>query len=138
MSHVGMREALMTKLHLSERELRPLARTLERREAELRRKIVEERERADDEGLALAKGAGDAADQAFARIQFDIDYQRIDGVVAELRELAAARERLENGVFGVCVDCGEPIDPARLNVAPAAARCAICQERYEYAHVLRH
>lgn len=129
----------MNKVHLSARELRPLARTLERREAELRRKIAEERERTDDEGFAeLANGTGDAADQAFARIQFGIDYQRIDGVLAELRELAAARERLENGVFGVCIDCGEPIDPARLKVAPAAARCAGCQERYEYARVVRH
>ena len=129
----------MTKTRLSTRELRPLVRTIERREDELRRKLAEERERTAEEVFPeLVDGTGDAADHAFARSQLDIGNYRIDGLLAELREFAAARERLQSGIFGACVDCGELIDLARLEVAPAAARCATCQERYEYARAVRH
>jgi DnaK suppressor protein len=129
----------MSKFHLSERRLKPLARAIERREAELRREIAEERERANSEGFSeIAESTGDAVDKAFARVRSGIEYQRIDGHLAEIRELAAARQRMESGIFGSCVDCGEPIDPARLDAYPAAARCALCQDRYERARVMRH
>ena len=129
----------MAKTGIDERELRPLVRAIERREEELRREIAEERERAAAEGFSeLAEHVGDAVDQAFARIRADIEHQRIDGHVAEIRELEAARSRLESGVFGICLDCGEAVDRERLKVFPAAARCAICQARLERARAVRH
>jgi RNA polymerase-binding transcription factor DksA len=51
--------------------------------------------------------------------------------VAELREVDAARRRLAEGVYGVCVDCGSDIGLQRLRAEPAAARCIECQERHE-------
>jgi RNA polymerase-binding transcription factor DksA len=33
--------------------------------------------------------------------------------------------------FGLCIDCGSPIDHARLAAAPYAARCVSCQVQYE-------
>ncbi len=129
----------MTKAQITDRQLRPLVLAIERREAELRREIAEERERANVEGYAeLVNHGGDAADQAFARIRAGIEEKRIDRHLAEIRELEAARARLENGMFGVCVQCHEPIDPARLNAFPGAARCAICQERFERGGPVHH
>ena len=46
----------------------------------------------------------------------------------------AAEERLRNGEFGTCVDCGVQIPAERLNAMPASARCVECQERYERTH----
>jgi DnaK suppressor protein len=43
----------------------------------------------------------------------------------------AALKRLEAGVYGVCVDCGEQIATARLEFRPEAARCLACQELFE-------
>jgi len=54
--------------------------------------------------------------------------------VDELRQIAAAKERMDRGEYGECVDCGVDIAFARLEVQPAAARCVPCQERYERAH----
>jgi RNA polymerase-binding transcription factor DksA len=42
-----------------------------------------------------------------------------------------ALERLKKGTYGICLDCGEPIDRARLNALPAAKRCLDCQRRLE-------
>ena len=37
--------------------------------------------------------------------------------------------RLDNGSYGVCVDCGQPVPEGRLEVKPEAARCLICQSK---------
>jgi RNA polymerase-binding transcription factor DksA len=48
-----------------------------------------------------------------------------------LDEIAAAIQRINDGSYGRCVDCELEIDPARLEVLPAAARCSFCQELFE-------
>jgi DnaK suppressor protein len=50
--------------------------------------------------------------------------QRRRGVRA--RAIEAALARLEAGEYGECVRCGEPIDPRRLALDPAAAQCMPC------------
>lgn len=50
---------------------------------------------------------------------------------AELRLVEEALSRMEAGTYGVCVDCGTEIPPARLKAAPEAARCIPCQEKVE-------
>ena len=49
----------------------------------------------------------------------------------ELRRIAAALQRLEDDDFGCCVDCGEDIVPARLEIDPAATLCIDCAEKQE-------
>lgn len=46
----------------------------------------------------------------------------------EMARVSAALARLEAGEFGVCVACGEDIDPRRLDIDPAAARCIDCAQ----------
>ncbi|HEX2543063.1 MAG TPA: TraR/DksA family transcriptional regulator [Caldimonas sp.] len=54
--------------------------------------------------------------------------------VDELRQIAAAQERMARGEYGECVDCGIDIPFQRLQAQPAAARCVPCQEKYEQTH----
>ena len=57
--------------------------------------------------------------QAMARAtQARRDQQRL--------KIAAALDRMEEGEFGYCVDCGEDIPPARLELDPTAAKCITC------------
>jgi DnaK suppressor protein len=42
-----------------------------------------------------------------------------------------ALERLQNGTYGVCVMCKEPIHPDRLALMPEAPACAPCLERHQ-------
>ena len=46
--------------------------------------------------------------------------------LAETRMIRAALNRIEAGVFGICVACGEPISEERLRAVPHAARCRNC------------
>jgi DnaK suppressor protein len=43
----------------------------------------------------------------------------------------AALARLREERYGVCIDCGEPIAPARLLAYPTATRCIECQQTHE-------
>ncbi len=42
-----------------------------------------------------------------------------------------ALERLANGEYGVCLDCGEAISEARLKARPYALFCIKCKSRHE-------
>ena len=71
----------------------------------------------------------DLADESIAALLSDVGNAEPRDV-AELREVDAARRRLAEGVYGVCVDCGSDIGLQRLRAEPAA-RCIECQERHE-------
>jgi len=43
-------------------------------------------------------------------------------------EIRAALERIDNGSFGICLNCEEEIAARRLAAVPWAALCIICQE----------
>lgn len=46
-------------------------------------------------------------------------------------QVVAALQRLEDGSYGRCVDCGREIPAARLEVRPEAARCVEDQAKAE-------
>ena len=50
------------------------------------------------------------------------------------RDFKDVQQRLEEGTYGTCVDCGQPIPDARLEVRPEATRCVADQEKYEAAN----
>jgi len=48
-----------------------------------------------------------------------------------LREIEDALARLDEGSFGVCEMCSEPIEPKRLTAIPYARLCIKCQSEIE-------
>ncbi|HEU0222956.1 MAG TPA: TraR/DksA family transcriptional regulator [Paracoccaceae bacterium] len=46
--------------------------------------------------------------------------------LAEIRAIEAALKRVEDGTFGICVACGDPISEERLDAVPYAPRCRNC------------
>ncbi len=46
-----------------------------------------------------------------------------------LREIDDALRRIENGLYGTCLDCEEPISAKRLDAVPWARYCVACQEK---------
>jgi DnaK suppressor protein len=65
----------------------------------------------------------------------DVDRQDaiIEAANDQRAQVLAALARLDNGTYGVCVDCGRPIPEARLEVRPEAARCVEDQAKAEAA-----
>jgi DnaK suppressor protein len=49
----------------------------------------------------------------------------------ELQRIAAALRRIEDGSYGDCLACGEPIAPGRLAADPTATHCLACAEAAE-------
>ncbi len=48
-----------------------------------------------------------------------------------LTEIEAALRRFEDDEYGECVECGDYINPRRLEARPAASMCIGCQEEVE-------
>jgi DnaK suppressor protein len=60
--------------------------------------------------------------------------RRLDASLKANHVLPAQRlalARLRSGIYGICVDCEDPIDPKRLEKVPAALRCVGCQTESE-------
>ena len=50
---------------------------------------------------------------------------------AMLRSIEAALKRINDGEYGLCRDCDEPINPKRLEFDPTALRCIECESERE-------
>jgi DnaK suppressor protein len=48
-----------------------------------------------------------------------------------LGQIEAALERIEDGVYGACLECGTNIPKTRLNAIPYTAHCVKCAAKLE-------
>jgi RNA polymerase-binding protein DksA len=51
----------------------------------------------------------------------------LDHVERQLEDIDQALKRLKKGTYGLCTNCGDSIQPARLEVIPTADLCIECQ-----------
>lgn len=49
-----------------------------------------------------------------------------------LKLIDDALVRFDNGTYGLCLDCGQEIDAARLEAIPYAPLCLSCQSKREH------
>jgi len=73
----------------------------------------------------------DSADQSINSISKESLFQRSSDRRRLLRMIDAAVLRIENGTFGLCVGCGDEINPRRLDALPWTQYCLHCQEDLE-------
>lgn len=50
---------------------------------------------------------------------------------AMLRNIEAALQRIDDGSYGLCIDCDEPIAVKRLEFDPTVSRCVSCESKRE-------
>ncbi len=48
---------------------------------------------------------------------------------SKIKSLEEALRRADEGGYGICEVCGQPIDPARLSILPDTKRCVGCAQR---------
>jgi DnaK suppressor protein len=48
-----------------------------------------------------------------------------------LESIETALEKVEDGIYGLCEDCGNPISKARLTAIPYATMCIKCAQKNE-------
>lgn len=119
--------------NLTDGQLKTLRELLRQREATAQAEIRTEAVRRGDEPYAeLAGAVTDVGDAATADLIVDTDNALMGMQLAELRDIAAARERIEHERYGICVDCKQDIDYDRLQAYPTAKRCVRCQGVHEH------
>lgn len=73
----------------------------------------------------------DAGDQALSSTLETLNKSLQDSEFDEYNRIVHALSKIEDGTYGICIDCNEPIPERRLKYYPNAARCLVCQEIYE-------
>ncbi len=54
---------------------------------------------------------------------------RVEEIEHLLDAVESALDRLDDGTYGTCATCGQPIDDARLRADATALECAVCDAR---------
>jgi DnaK suppressor protein len=100
---------------------------LERKAAELRERLSAERAAEVVQRPEEPLDFGDWCQKSHDEWLF-LNQNRLE--MALLRDIEAALRRIEEGGYGRCQECAEPISIRRLSVLPWARFCASCQERF--------
>lgn len=77
----------------------------------------------------MAEKAGDlpdVSDRASEGFEDELAVGLIAIEAAKLDDIEAAIQRIDDGSYGLCVDCGKAIPRKRLEVLPFARRCLTC------------
>lgn len=77
----------------------------------------------------MAEKAGDlpdVSDRASEGFEDELAVGLIAIEAAKLDDIEAAIQRIDDGSYGLCVDCGKAIPRKRLEVLPFARRCLAC------------
>jgi len=76
--------------------------------------------------LGYGNHMADDASEAFEQAKELALHQNAGRLLVQVEEALA---RFDQASYGLCVHCGEEIDPARLEALPYVALCLRCQQR---------
>ena len=81
--------------------------------------------------LGESSAFADEVDQIQATASREVGLATREMLLTRVNHLSAALDRLNEGEYGVCVECAEPIAPARLHALPEVQTCVRCQAGLE-------
>jgi DnaK suppressor protein len=73
----------------------------------------------------------DPTDRAAAESDRSFELRIRDRERKLLGKIKEAIERIDNGIYGTCEECGDPIAPERLEARPVTTCCIDCKTRQE-------
>ena len=119
-------------MSLTQQQTKELGSQINKRRNVLLAELREDAARTREQPYAEHAGtAPDSGDESVATLIADLEQADVTRDLDEFRALEAARDRIKEGGYGVCIDCGSDIVYERLKAFPAALRCVQCQERHE-------
>ncbi len=71
----------------------------------------------------------DPLDMTQQAAERDVAVQMLDRGSKQVRRVRSAIDRIDDGSYGLCLECEEEIAPKRLKAIPWAELCIHCQER---------
>lgn len=109
---------MVTDLHLDE-----LKATLEQQRAQLQAELAEKNGTPPADGMGYSTHPADDGTVAFEQAA---DLAIRENTKRMLYQVERALFRMEEGTYGVCRQCGDKIDPARLKAIPYTRYCLHC------------
>lgn len=113
--------------NISKSQIDELKRVMEAELAQLISKTQDEMDPESKPSYIDVGGDGNAGDEAAADTIVDTDNAVIGLHLEKAIDLNAALDRIQSGVYGVCIDCGESNSYERMSAYPTAKRCVSCQ-----------
>ncbi|WDE12194.1 TraR/DksA family transcriptional regulator [Thalassomonas haliotis] len=92
-------------------------------------RIIELQQRIDSIHQDFAEGRNaDWSEQAGERENDEVLNALESEAKIEIQQLSNAITRIDNGNYGICLECGEEIAEKRLHVQPSAIKCIQCAD----------
>lgn len=105
---------------------------LQNKRSELARLI-----RAQSSQLSVDEGEHELVDRMQSMSRRDEAVTFLDKMTRTLASVDAALLAMQEGSYGTCAECGEPIATRRLQAIPWASHCIRCQERLDDGNHMR-
>jgi DnaK suppressor protein len=114
-------------------DLNKMKTRLEAKRAELRKSIADLTEAHPEPvgPIEASDGSQEFEDVAVDFLEMQQEQSILVNQQALLTEVEDALKRIEDGTYGICVNCGRPIPEERLEAIPWAARDVKCEEQLE-------
>ena len=93
--------------------------------------LLMEAEKTKNTVKAAEESSSDPMDQASNQLERDFLLRLRDRESKLMVKIKEALERIENGTFGECEECGEEISLKRLRARPMATLCIHCKRAQE-------
>lgn len=124
----------VTMANINDQELKQLHDNLLNYRKVLQDEIREELLKEGSAGAtSLAGKVHDKQEESLSEMLTEINLAMMSQHQHELKNLERALKRMDDGDYGYCIDCDEPIALARLQAYPTAVRCISCQAKHEQA-----
>ena len=113
---------------MDKKKLESFKKRLEERQQILRKTVSRTEE---DGRIADQEAAQDIADRAASSYTKEFLFSQSNNDRQLLAMVETALQRIREGEFGECVNCGNEINPKRLEAVPWTRYCIACQEKLE-------
>ena len=98
----------------------------------MREELLEESLKAYAESQSLGKdGVPDIGDMSSNSYNQEVLMNLSEAQRSRVRDIDAALERMDQGVYGFCARCEEEIAPRRMEVRPFSRYCVDCKSEVE-------
>ena len=105
---------------------------LQNRRSELARAI-----RSQSTQLIVSEVEHDSLDRMQSIYRREETVTFLNALTRTLADVDAALMAMNEGSYGTCLECGEPIASRRLQAIPWASHCVRCQQAHEHSKQLR-
>ena len=89
--------------------------------------LIASRTSAEKRADIFIESSPDALDQTQFAAQRDLAATLLNRETKMYRRVQRALQRIEDGSYGICLACDEPISAKRLQAVPWAEYCLVCQ-----------